>query len=237
MSSRLIVISAHAGDWLWRAGGAIGKVVQGGGEAAVVALSYGERGESGELWKQPAQTVDNVKKIREQEVRSAAAILGAAIHFFDLGDYPLVVDRPALDRLTELMRDFEPDTVITHTELDPANPDHPEAHRAAVLARKLAIGAGVPAAFKTIAPPALYVFEPHHTELCSFSPDTYLDITDVFPRKAEAMARMAAQQYMIDHYTQRAQNRASFGRRFGKNQTMRYAEAFQRLIPEVVDTL
>ena len=33
-----------------------------GGAAKVIALSYGERGESGELWKQEGQTVENVKR-------------------------------------------------------------------------------------------------------------------------------------------------------------------------------
>ena len=45
--TRLLVVSAHAADFVWRAGGAIASVTAAGGTAHVVALSYGERGESG----------------------------------------------------------------------------------------------------------------------------------------------------------------------------------------------
>ena len=47
----MMVIGAHSADFVWRAGGAVAVTTAGGGEAAVIALSYGERGESGELWK------------------------------------------------------------------------------------------------------------------------------------------------------------------------------------------
>src|SRR4030088_722434 len=62
-----------------------------GGGATVVALSYGERGESGDLWKEPGQTVENVKRVRQEECARAAAAIGAELVPFDLGDYPLEV--------------------------------------------------------------------------------------------------------------------------------------------------
>ena len=64
MNRRLLVIGAHAADFVWRAGGAIAVATAGGGTARVIALSYGERGESGELWREAGQTVENVKRIR-----------------------------------------------------------------------------------------------------------------------------------------------------------------------------
>lgn len=42
----LLVVSAHAGDFVWRAGGAIALTTARGGRATVVCLSYSERGES-----------------------------------------------------------------------------------------------------------------------------------------------------------------------------------------------
>ena len=78
--------------FVWRAAGTIALTVAQGGKAQVVALSYGERGESGELWKQPGQTVENVKRIRHAEAEQAAAAIGATFRCLDLGDYPLVVD-------------------------------------------------------------------------------------------------------------------------------------------------
>ena len=77
MSRTLLVVSAHSADFVWRAGGAIARFVEDGGTAHVIALSYGERGESGELWKEPGQTEERVKEIRHGESMTAAAALGA----------------------------------------------------------------------------------------------------------------------------------------------------------------
>ena len=103
--------------------------VQDGGTASVLALSYGERGESGELWKEPGQTVENVKRIRHAEAERAAAALGASFRCLDLGDYPLEVHGEALGRLVDAIREAAPDVIVTHTDRDPFNPDHPVASR------------------------------------------------------------------------------------------------------------
>ena len=103
MSRTLLVVSAHSADFVWRAAGAIAHFVEDGGTAHVVALSYGERGESGELWKEPGQTEERVKEIRHGESTTAAAALGADFRSFDLGDYPLVVDAAVVDRLRDLI--------------------------------------------------------------------------------------------------------------------------------------
>src|SRR5258708_7071673 len=105
----LLVVGAHSADFVWRAAGAIAVLTSAGGKALVVALSYGERGESGELWKEPGQTVENVKRIRHDEASRAAEALGASFQCFDLGDYPLTIDTTAQARLTELMRETAPD--------------------------------------------------------------------------------------------------------------------------------
>jgi 4-oxalomesaconate hydratase len=111
---RLLVVGAHSADFVWRAAGVIGKHTLAGGEARVIALSYGERGESGELWKEPNQTVENVKRHRHAEAEAAAAAVGASFESFDLGDYPLHVNDAAIDRLADVMRDYQPDVVLTH---------------------------------------------------------------------------------------------------------------------------
>ena len=86
---RMLVVGAHSADFVWRAAGAVAMHTGAGGEARVVALSYGERGESGELWKEPGQTVEKVKRARHEEAAKAAAALGATFECLDLGDYPL----------------------------------------------------------------------------------------------------------------------------------------------------
>jgi 4-oxalomesaconate hydratase len=234
MSRRLLAIGAHAADFVWRAGGALALTAEAGGTASVLALSYGERGESGELWKEEGQTVDNVKRIRHGEAERAADALGASFRCLDLGDYPLVVEGAALASLTDAIRELAPDVIVTHTDRDPFNPDHPVAFAAVERARALAAGAGVESAFETIRPPELLLFEPHQPELCNFTPTTFLDITPVIERKRAAMAEMKAQRYLQEYYGQRAEQRANHARRVSGNREIRFAEAFQRYLPQVV---
>jgi 4-oxalomesaconate hydratase len=236
-SRALLVVSAHSADFVWRAAGAIARFVEDGGNAHVVSLSYGERGESGELWKEAGQTEERVKEIRHGEAQTAATSLGADFRSLDLGDYPLVVDAGAVDLLRELICELTPNVIVTHAARDPFNPDHGVAHDATVQARQLASGAGVASAFKTIAPPELLLFEPHQPELCGFVPTTFLDITTVWDKKVAAMEAMGAQSYLKQYYSERAEHRANHARRISGCSDIRYAEAFEREIPVVVRTL
>lgn len=233
----ILVIGAHSADFVWRAGGAIAVAVANGGQATVVALSYGERGESGELWKVPDQTVENVKRIRHAEAVEAAEALGATFRCLDLGDYPLNVGPEGMLQLTELIRETAPDVIVTHTDRDPFNPDHPVAYQVTQRARLLASGAGVASGFATIRPPELFLFEPHQPELCNFTPTTFVDITAVFPQKQRAMEAMKAQSYLRQYYAEQAEHRANHARRVSGSKDIRYAEAFQRVLPQVVTSL
>jgi 4-oxalomesaconate hydratase len=234
---KLLVVGAHSADFVWRAAGAIAKHVENGGEALVVALSYGERGESGELWKEPNQTEENVKRIRHEEAAGAASVLGASFQGFDLGDYPLEVTSDAINQLAELMRDYAPQVVITHSEIDPFNPDHPAAYLAVAKARLLSAGAGVASGFRTAPPSEFLVFEPHQPDLCEFVPSVFVDITSVFDKKLEAMQHMKAQKYLQQYYAERAEHRGNHARKVTGNKAILQAEAFQRLLPNVVSSL
>ena len=203
----------------------------------MIALSYGERGESGELWKEEGQTIERVKEIRHGEAERAAAAVGAEFDCLDLGDYPLEIDGDALRAISDRIREFAPDVLITHTDTDPFNPDHPVAFAAVNRARGLAAGAGVASAFATVKPPALFLFEPHQPELCNFTPNTFVDITPVIEKKLAAMAEMKAQRYLQTYYTQRADQRGNHARRSSGNAEIKQAEAFQRVTPQVVSAL
>ena len=233
----LLVIGAHSADFVWRAAGAIAVITSQGGAATVLALSYGERGESGELWKEPNQTIENVKRIRHQEAAVAATAVGATFRCLDLGDYPLRITDAAMEELVEMFREVQPHIVLTHTPIDPFNPDHPVASQTVQKARLLASGAGVSSAFKRIIPPDLYFFEPHQPELSEFVPNTFVDITPVMDRKTEAMEAMHAQSYLQSYYTELAARRGNHARRISGMEEVKYAEALQRTLPWVVKSL
>ena len=237
MSRNLLVVGAHSADFVWRAAGTIALVSAQGGSATVVALSYGERGESGELWKEPGQTVENVKRTRHEEAVAAAAAVGATFRCLDLGDYPLSISDVAVGQLVALLQELQPHVVLTHTPVDPFNPDHPVACQAVQRARLLASGAGVASAFKRIIPPDLYYFEPHQPELSEFIPNTFVDITPVMDRKVKAMQAMHAQSYLQGYYTELASRRGNHARRISGMEDVKYAEALQRTLPWVVKSL
>jgi len=234
---KMLIVGAHSADFVWRSAGVAAKTVEAGGEVRIVALSYGERGESGELWKEPGQTAENVKRIRHAEAEQAASAVGASFEGFDLGDYPLRETPEAVDRLAELIRDWQPQVVLTHPEKDPFNPDHPVAYTITSQARLLTSGAVVEAGFRTAPPTEFLVFEPHQPDLCGFVPSVFVDITSVMPKKLEAMEAMKAQGYLRQYYTERAEHRGNHARKVTGNKDIRQAEAFQRIVPNVVQGL
>src|SRR5262249_12047935 len=84
----VLVVSAHAGDFVWRAGGAMALAASRGSPVTVLCLSFGERGESARAWRD-GKNLAEIKALRRAEATKAAEVLGADIEFFDAGDYPL----------------------------------------------------------------------------------------------------------------------------------------------------
>ncbi|NJP97431.1 PIG-L family deacetylase [Nonomuraea sp. FMUSA5-5] len=236
----LLVISAHAGDFVWRAGGAIALATSRGERAKVVCLSYGERGESARAWR-AGKTLEEIKAIRREEAEHAAAALGAEIEFLDAGDYPLVESRELVDRLVGVYREVVPGVVLTHPPADPYNGDHPAAARMALQARVLAQAIGYDAPGEPLGAPPVFFFEPHQPEQCDFKPDVLLDITPVFGAKRKAMECLPAQQHMWDYYTDLARRRGvQLKRNAGPNLGLAHdtmGEAYMRLYPQVTDVL
>lgn len=243
----LLVVSAHAGDFVWRAGGAIAAAVMRGERAVIVCLSYGERGESASQWL-AGKDLAQIKAIRRAEAEAAAAALGAEIEFLDRGDYPLVESAEAVAALVDVYRRVQPTVVLTHPLSDPYNGDHPAASRMALQARILAQAIGVansdgssPTREQIIGAPPVFFFEPHQPEQSNFTPTVLLDITDAFPRKRAAMECLPAQQHMWEYYTQLAVRRGvQLKRNAGPNlglpaDTM--GEAYMRYFPQVTDVL
>ncbi|MDG2237691.1 MAG: PIG-L deacetylase family protein [Arenicellales bacterium] len=238
----VLVVSAHAADFVWRAGGAIALHQQLGYEVTIVCLSYGERGESAKLWKEQGATLDKVKASRRNEAKAAAQALGAHdIQFFDLGDYPLEMDRQAKFQLADLMRAVQPRFLMSHSLYDPYNTDHAYATQVTMECRMIAQAWGHNPGEQVLGAPQLYLFEPHQTEQMQWKPDVFLDITSVWDRKRAAIECMAGQQHLWDYYTNLAQNRGNHFRRNSGGQaggrSARYAEGFQSVYPRTVDEL
>jgi 4-oxalomesaconate hydratase len=237
-----LVISAHAADFVWRAGGAIALHQQRGYEVTIACLSYGERGESAKLWKQGGYSLEQVKAERRKEAEAAAQALEAHdIRFFDFGDYPLEMDREAKFRLVDLIREVQPKFMMSHSLYDPYNTDHSYATKMAMECRMIAQAWGHNPGEKVLGAPQLYLFEPHQTEQMGWKPDVFLDISDVWDKKRAAIECMQGQEHLWHYYTNQAENRGNHFRRNSGGQaggrSAKYAEGFQSVYPRTVDEL
>jgi 4-oxalomesaconate hydratase len=242
MTRTALVISAHSADFVWRCGGAIALHQEKGVNVTVVCLSYGERGESAKLWKQPGMTLEKVKAARRAEAEGAAKALGVHdIRFFDLGDYPLELDRAAKDRLVDVIRAVQPSFMLSHSSYDPYNTDHMYTTSVALECRMIAQAWGHNPGEKVLGAPQLYLFEPHQTEQMGWKPDVFLDITPVWEKKRAAIECMEGQEHLWEYYTRVAQNRANHFKRNSGGQAggrdCKYAEGFQSVFPRTVDEL
>ena len=195
MSERLMVVSAHAADWVWRCSGTIAKYKKMGATVSVVCLTHGERGESGALWKRPDQTAETVMATRMEESKAAAEFLGVdEFEMWTYPDHPLVSSEEILNRLNEKMREFKPTVIITHDWHDDTNNDHCVASDITFNAFGMARHKGVPAKCQeTTNIVQIYGFEPSQTERSGYVPQIYIDITDVWETKQAAMALIQAQ--------------------------------------------
>ena len=234
---KMLVVSAHAADYVWRSGGTIAKYIKNGAEVHVVVLSFGIRGESNDLWKAEGATAESVKEIRLGETKEAAKTLGITnIEFWDLPDYPM---EPALndevrERLIGKIREVQPDIILTHDKNgeDILNPDHNAVSRFVFACSIQSNSNGVRIeGTRTTKQMQLYGFEPHQTELSQFVPGSLIDISEVYDQKVAAMKCFKAQGHLIEYYTERAFLRGNHIRRISGNQTYRYAESFSNFFP------
>lgn len=231
----VLVVSAHGADYCTRAGGAIARYVKAGYDVHIIALTFGSRGESAGYWKtNPNGTEEDCGRVREVESRAAAAYLGATIEFWNLHDYPLTLTEEHMRKLTRIVLDLKPEVVLTHWIQDPTNQDHSTAAngiiRAIDSAAQLGAFPNTPAHYF----PNIYCFESTvpYSEFNEFNPDFYLDITDVYETKMNAIKEFKCQPFLGNLYSHFAVHRGLQATAWSKK-TIQYAEGFKRLYPYV----
>lgn len=234
---KVLVVSAHAADYVWRSGGTIAKYIKNGAEVHVVVLSFGIRGESNDLWKREGATNDSVREIRFAETTEAAKALGIQfIEFWDLPDYPMdqSLTPEIQERLIRKIREVQPDIILTHDKNgdDVLNPDHNVVSQFVFACSIQSNSSGVQIeGTKTTSQMRLFGFEPHQTELSNFKPGSLVDITETYDQKVTAMNCFKAQGHLIEYYRERAFLRGNHIRRISGNQAYKYAECFSNFFP------
>ena len=241
---KVLVVSAHAADYVWRAGGTIAKYIKHGAQVHVVVLSFGVRGESNDLWKKEGATYESVKEERFGETRKAAQILGIEnIEFWDLPDYPmgptLQLDETR-ERMIRKIRQVQPDIIITHDKNgeDILNPDHNNVAQFVFACSIQSNSNGYRLeGTKTTKQMRLFGFEPLPPELSKNVPGELIDISEVYDQKVEAMQCFKAQKHLINYYTERAHLRGNHLRRISGTNSYQYGESFSTFFPVAGDEL
>ena len=236
----VLVISAHSADWVWRSGGTIAKYAAAGASVNVLCLSFGARGESSSLWKIKGQTMEGVKKARYQEASDAAKVLGVtSLEIWDFDDCMLNMSPEILQKLNIKIREVNPSLIITHDKDDSTNMDHGFAHEIVVCAAKMATQNGIESAdLPNIKEVPIYGFEASEPERSGYVPDVYINITDSFEKKLEAMKCIRAQTEGPTIHTRLSTHRGWQGARTALGiKDMKYAESFHMFFPLVVEEL
>lgn len=123
---RILVVSPHPDDESIGCGGTLRKHVVDGDSVQVIFLTSGEQGGHG---RSPEET----RRVREQEARDAAEILGLAqVEFWGVPNGSLTNSRGLSDRLVKTITELQPGIIyVTHD-----HEMHPEHRAAARLVRR-----------------------------------------------------------------------------------------------------
>ncbi len=192
--SRVLVVTAHPDDVDFGAAGTIAGLTEQGVEVAYCLVTNGDAGGF-----DPATPRSEIAGIRQREQTAAAAVLGVTQLVF-LG-YPDGLVQASLDLRKDISREirrFKPDVVMTQNPLWDFNriygshPDHRYTGEAAMCA--VYPDARNPFTFTELVDEG---FEPHSASqvwiMGSATPNHFVDTTENFDRKIEALLCHASQ--------------------------------------------
>jgi len=216
-ASRVLVVSAHPADFCSRAGGTLIKYVRAGCPVRVIWLSHGETDESQLLYqKRPGISIQEVRRVREAEAFASVKVIGAEGRMLGFGDNPLHMTTERIETLAREMADFKPTVILTHWKEELTYPSHWITAQSVIQAAQIAHVSWDIRFFEATIGTATRV---------GFAPDHYVDITDVFEQKMEALRKLETQPQLIEYYT-------TCGRWRGLEAGCRYAEGFVRWAPK-----
>lgn len=183
-AASILGIGAHPDDLEILAGGTLALYARRGWRVTMACLTNGEMGHMViPPWELAA--------IREREARAAAAVLGAEFHWVGLPDEFLGTDMETRLRVVDLIRAVRPDVIVTHAP-QCYHPDHRATFELVFAASFLATIPHIERACQSIAsvPPILCM---DTVSGLDFQPEFYVDITDVFELKIEALKKHESQ--------------------------------------------
>jgi LmbE family N-acetylglucosaminyl deacetylase len=226
---RILAIHAHPDDVEFQCAGTLARLKQAGCQIAIATMTAGDCG-SAELG--PAE----IARVRRQEARQAAELLGADYFCLEFQDLGIVHDNDGRRRVTETIRQARPDVVLTAPPVD-YMADHEMTSR---LVRDACFGAPIPnyatCQWEPARPlariPYLYYVDAIEGIDCfgkAIQPEFIIDVSATFELKLKMLACHASQrtwllkQHGIDEYLESCKK---WSARRGKEIGVAYGEAF-----------
>jgi N-acetylglucosamine malate deacetylase 1 len=228
---RVLAVMAHPDDAEILVGGTLLLLKQVGCPLGIVTMTAGNCGSA-------TFSEEEIASIRLGEARAAADLLGASYRCAGMRDVEVFYNAENVRTVVELMREFDPDIVLTHSPVD-YMVDHEEASR---LVRSAAFAAAMPL-YSTHRPspaspsrrtPALYYADPVQgidPAGRRVVPQFYVDIGSTIDMKKELLARHVSQRewlrshHGIDEYTLQM---VAWAERYGFECGCRQAEGFRQ---------
>lgn len=190
---KILAIGCHPDDLEIGCYGTLAKYVKQGHDVAVCHIANGNLGHV-EIMQ------DELAKIRLAEAKAAAKVIGAAHYTVGANDLYVTAENDELiERLSRVIRDVQPEFIITHNDQDYMN-DHMQAYYATLRA---SFGASIPHYDMASGTPVAGVCPIYHMDTVAgtgFIPTEYVDITDTIELKLEALSCHKSQiQWMLEH--------------------------------------
>jgi len=186
MPKRALAVGAHPDDIEFLMAGTLVRLAEAGWELHYMTVANGSCGTSD-------LPLEEIVRIRRDESRAAAAVVGALYHESLVPDGEIFYEKPLLAQVAALVREVAPEILLVHSPTDYME-DHQNASRLAVTAafvRGMKNFATDPPRPPVTGPVAVYHAQPHGNrdplgEVVR--PHLFVDVTDVLDRKRAMLA-------------------------------------------------
>ena len=192
---RALVVTAHPDDVDFGAGGTVASLVAGGTDVTYCVVTSGDAGGF-----DPAVPRSEIPRIRQEEQRAAAAVLGVAdVRFLGYTDGELTVTHELRRDISRVIRQVRPELMIIQSpernwaRIPASHPDH-------LATGEASMDAIYPDARNQFAHASLFIDEqlepwavPEVWVMGTPEPDFYVDVTDFFDQKINALLAHVSQ--------------------------------------------
>ncbi|MBQ6937166.1 MAG: PIG-L family deacetylase [Clostridia bacterium] len=186
----VLAVGCHPDDIEISCCGTLAKCVKRGDKVTVCHVANGNMGHE-------IIPPDELREIRAKEAKAAGSLAGIEVVSLDIGDLlPNGCDITQRDKMMELIRDVQPDFIITHSPTD-YMPDHLAVSK---LVFDASFAASVPQYGKGSKSAVVPIYYMDNLAGMNFNPTEYVDITDEMELKINMLECHVSQlKWMRDH--------------------------------------